>query len=380
MIPFNRLSCTGSEQKYVLQAIQSGSLSGDGIFGKKCEFWFEEHLGCLKTLLTPSCTAALEMAALLIDIQPGDEVIMPSYTFVSTANAFVLRGARIVFVDVNPDTMNINESLIEDAITSRTKAIVPVHYAGVGCNMDVIMEIANEYGLFVVEDAAQGMMGTYNGQPLGTIGHLGTFSFHETKNYSSGGEGGLLLINDERFVKRAMIIREKGTNRTQFLKGDVDKYSWRDLGSSYLLSELQAAYLWGQLERAIDINQNRLSSWQTYYDAFKSVSETGIVEIPQAPSECRHNAHIFYLKLEDKARRSIFIQSLKRGGIKALFHYIPLHASEAGKVFGTFHGADTYTTNGSERLVRLPLFYGISIEQQEQVIHASIAALNEKPF
>ena len=378
MIPFNKLSCTGSEQKYVFQAIQSGSLSGDGIFGKKCEFWFEEHLGCFKTLLTPSCTAALEMAALLIDIQPGDEVIMPSYTFVSTANAFVLRGARIVFVDICPDTMNINEALIEDAITSKTRAIVPVHYAGVGCNMEVIMQIANQHGLFVVEDAAQGMMSTYNGKPLGTIGHLGAFSFHETKNYTSGGEGGLLVINDKRFLKRAMIIREKGTNRTQFLKGEVDKYSWRDLGSSYLLSELQAAYLWGQLEKAKEINLSRLSSWKIYYNAFKSLSEAGVVELPNIPSECRHNAHIFYLKLKDRTKRSIFIDSLKRVGISALFHYIPLHASEAGRVFGTFHGEDNFTTNESERLVRLPLFYGISIEQQELAIQASVAVLKEK--
>lgn len=377
MIPFNRLSPTGNEQKYVLQAIQSGSLSGDGIFGKKCQVWFEENLGCLKALLTPSCTAALEMAALLIDIRPDDEVIMPSYTFVSTANAFVLRGARIVFVDIRPDTMNINETLIEEAITSKTRAIVPVHYAGVGCNMEVIMKIANRHGLFVVEDAAQGMMSTYNGQSLGTIGHLGTLSFHETKNYTSGGEGGLLVINDKRFLKRAMIIREKGTNRTQFLRGEVDKYSWCDVGSSYLPSELQAAYLWGQLEKAKEVNISRLSSWKIYYEAFKSLSEAGIVELPHIPSECQHNAHIFYLKLKDRSKRSIFIDSLKRVGVNALFHYIPLHASEAGRIFGTFHGEDKFTMNESERLVRLPLFYGISREQQEQVIYASIVVLKE---
>jgi len=377
LIPFNRLSPTGNEQKYVLQAIQSGSLSGDGIFGKKCQVWFEENLGCLKALLTPSCTAALEMAALLIDIRPDDEVIMPSYTFVSTANAFVLRGARIVFVDIRPDTMNINETLIEEAITSKTRAIVPVHYAGVGCNMEVIMKIANRHGLFVVEDAAQGMMSTYNGQSLGTIGHLGTLSFHETKNYTSGGEGGLLVINDKRFLKRAMIIREKGTNRTQFLRGEVDKYSWCDVGSSYLPSELQAAYLWGQLEKAKEVNISRLSSWKIYYEAFKSLSEAGIVELPHIPSECQHNAHIFYLKLKDRSKRSIFIDSLKRVGVNALFHYIPLHASEAGRIFGTFHGEDKFTMNESERLVRLPLFYGISREQQEQVIYASIVVLKE---
>lgn len=372
-IGFNKPSLTGNEQQYVLQAMQSTKISGDGFFSRKCQAWFEQKLGCKKTLLTPSCTAALEMAAILLDIQPGDEVIMPSYTFVSTANAFVLRGAKIVFVDIRPDTMNIDETKVEAAITPRTKVIVPVHYAGVGCEMDAIMDIANRHGLFVVEDAAQGMMSTYKGKPLGTIGHLGTFSFHETKNYTSGGEGGLFLINDERFMERAEIIREKGTNRSQFFRGQVDKYTWVDLGSSYLPSELQAAFLWGQLEKAEEINQNRLVTWTAYDDAFQSIKQPDLVDLPFIPEHCQHNAHMYYLKLKDIDQRTAFIDHLKANGIMSVFHYIPLHSAQAGQKFGKFNGTDQYTTIESERLVRLPMYYGMSKEEREKVIEAVLS-------
>jgi len=368
MIKFNIPSLTGNEQQYVLQALQSGKLSGDGFYGKKCETWFEESLGCFKTLLTPSCTAALEMTAMLLDIRPGDEVIMPSYTFVSTSNAFVLRGARIIFVDIRPDTMNINESLIEGAITPRTRVIVPVHYAGVSCEMDTIMDIAKRHDLFVVEDAAQGMMSTYKGRALGTIGHLGAYSFHETKNYTSGGEGGLLLINDEAFIQPAEIIREKGTNRSQFFSGQVDKYTWVDLGSSYLPSELQAAFLWGQLEEAEKINQNRIDTWNSYNEAFQPIRDTGILDLPTIPKGCKHNAHMYYLKLSDIGLRSQFIEYLKSKEIMAVFHYIPLHSAPAGKKFGEFVGKDTVTTKESERIVRLPIFYGMSDFDRQKVI------------
>lgn len=370
MIPFNKPPLTGNEQQYVLQAMQSNKISGDGYFGKKCQAWFEEKLCSAKTLLTPSCTAALEMAAILIDIQPGDEVIIPSYTFVSTANAFVLRGAKIVFVDIRPDTMNIDESKIEAAITSKTKAIVPVHYAGVGCEMDAIMDIANRHALFVIEDAAQGMMSTYNGKPLGTIGHMGAFSFHETKNYTSGGEGGLLIINDERFLHRAEIIREKGTNRSQFFRGMVDKYQWVDLGSSYLPSDLQAAFLWGQLERAAQINENRLTSWQSYYDALLPLQAAGKIELPVIPEACKHNSHMFYLKVEDLDVRTALIEHLKARDVTAVFHYVPLHTSAAGKKFARFVGEDRYTTIESERLLRLPLYFNLRQEEQCRVISA----------
>ena len=368
MIPFNKPPLTGYEQQYVLQAIHSNKISGDGFFGKKCQTWFEVNLNCPKTLLTPSCTAALEMAAILIDIQPGDEVIMPSYTFVSTANAFVLRGAQIVFVDIRPDTMNIDETKIEAAITRKTKAIVPVHYAGVGCEMDVIMDIANRHDLFVVEDAAQGMMSQYKGKPLGTFGHLGAFSFHETKNYTSGGEGGLLIINDERFLQRAEIIREKGTNRSQFFRGQVDKYTWVDVGSSYLSSELQAAFLWGQLEQADDINLHRLANWNAYHQAFKPLLQECLIDLPITPDHCQHNAHMYYLKLKDLEQRSEFIEHLKANEIMAVFHYIPLHSSPAGKKFGVFIGTDDFTITESERLVRLPMYFGLSAEEREKVI------------
>ncbi|MDX4036794.1 dTDP-4-amino-4,6-dideoxygalactose transaminase [Aliarcobacter skirrowii] len=299
MIPFNKPPYTGNEEKYVLESMKSSKISGDGEFTKKCHKWFEEKLECKKALLTTSCTHALEMAAILLDIKDGDEVIMPSYTFVSTANAFVLRGAKIVFVDIRPDTMNIDETKIEEAITSKTKVIVPVHYAGVACEMNTIMDIAKRYNLFVVEDAAQGMMSKYKGKALGTIGHLGAFSFHETKNYTSAGEGGLLIINDEKFVQRAEIIREKGTNRSLFFRGMVDKYSWVDIGSSYLMNDMSAAYLWGNLEKADEINKNRLDTWQKYYDGLKELENRGFIELPKIPDGCVQNAHMFYIKVKD---------------------------------------------------------------------------------
>lgn len=370
MISFNIPPHTGNEDQYVIQAMSSNKISGDGFFSKKCQSWFEKSLPCKKALLTPSCTAALEMAALLIDIHPGDEVIMPSYTFVSTANAFVLRGAKIVFVDIRPDTMNIDESLIEMAITSKTKAIVPVHYAGVACEMDIIMAVAAKYGLFVVEDAAQGMMSTYKGMALGTFGHLGTYSFHETKNYTSGGEGGLLIINDDRFKQRAEIIREKGTNRSQFFRGQVDKYTWVDIGSSYLPSELQAAYLWGQLEKASEINQNRLVTWNRYFDAFKALKQSDLVDLQVISEYCQHNAHMFYLKLKSPEKRNALMYNLKDKNIMAVFHYVPLHSAPAGQQFGAFSGEDRYTTTDSERLVRLPMYLRMTQKEQDTVIKA----------
>lgn len=359
MIPFNRPPYTGNEDRHVLAAMRGDKISGDGPYSRRCQDWFEQRLGCRKALLTPSCTQALEMAALLLDIQPGDEVIMPSYTFVSTANAFVLRGAKIVFVDIRPDTMNVDERLIEDAITTRTKAIVPVHYAGVACEMDTIMDIAARHGLFVVEDAAQAMLSTYKGRPLGTFGQLAAYSFHETKNFTSGGEGGLLIINDERFVKRAEIIREKGTNRSQFFRGMVDKYSWVDLGSSYLPSDLQAAYLWGQLEQASEIVANRMVTWNEYLSLLRPLVESQKIEVATVPAGCAHNAHMFYLKVMDLAQRTALLEHLKQDEILGVFHYVPLHSAEAGRKFSVFHGVDTYTTKESDRLVRLPIWYGM---------------------
>ncbi|HCJ6872855.1 dTDP-4-amino-4,6-dideoxy-D-glucose transaminase [Vibrio cholerae] len=369
-ILFNHPPVTGNETKYIFEAMSSSKLSGDGHFGQKCQKWFEENLPCKKALLTPSCTAALELAALLIDIQPGDEVIMPSYTFVSTANAFVLRGAKIVFVDIRPDTMNIDEQLIEAAITEKTRAIVPVHYAGVACEMDTIMDIAKRHNLYVIEDAAQGMMSTYKGKALGTIGHLGAFSFHETKNYTSGGEGGLLIINDAQFKERAEILREKGTNRSQFFRGMVDKYQWVDVGSSYLPSELQSAFLWGQLEYANAINTNRLATWQGYYDALLPLQEQGNLILPIIPVGCEHNAHMFYVKVRNLAERTELIEYLKVNDIMAVFHYVPLHTASAGKQFSRFHGGDIFTTSESERLIRLPMWYGISNHEQKQIVSA----------
>lgn len=368
MIAFNQPPYTGNEDQYVLQAMRSDKMSGDGPFTKRCHTWFESNLPCKKALLTPSCTAALEMAAILVDIQPGDEVIMPSYTFVSTANAFVLRGAKIVFVDVRPDTMNIDETKIEAAITDKTKAIVPVHYAGIACEMDTIMDIAQHHNLCVIEDAAQGVMSTYKGKALGTIGHLGCFSFHETKNYTSGGEGGLLIINDDQFKERAEIIREKGTNRSQFFRGMVDKYSWVDIGSSYLPGDIQAAYLWGQLEKIDVINDNRLASWSYYYDQLEPLQAAGKIQLPTVPNDCVHNAHMFYIKVQDIEIRSKLIEHLKNNDVMAVFHYIPLHSSVAGKSLGIFHGKDEFTTSESEKLVRLPMWYGLSDEQQSKVV------------
>ncbi len=367
MIHFNKPPLSGREEKYVLEAMKSVKISGDGPFGKRSQAWFEERLPCLKTLLTPSCTHALEMAALLLEIKEGDEVIMPSYTFVSTADAFALRGAKIVFVDVRAETMNIDERLIERAITPKTKAIVPVHYAGVACEMDTIMEIASRYGLFVVEDAAQGFASTYKGKALGTIGHLGAFSFHETKNITSGGEGGLLLINDERFVHRAEIIREKGTNRSQFFRGMVDKYSWVDIGSSYLPSELQAAYLWGQLEMVDVIQEQRMKNWQYYYEKLLPLSQQGRIELPTIPEGCVHNAHMFYLKVKDLDVRTALLDLFKAQNIGAVFHYIPLHSAPAGLKYGRFEGEDRYTTLESERLIRLPLYYGLTCKEIDEV-------------
>ncbi len=368
MITFNKPPYTGNEDQYVIQSMRSQKMSGDGSFTQKCQTWFEQNLSSKKTLLTPSCTAALEMAAILIDTKPGDEIIMPSYTFVSTANAFVLRGAKIIFVDIRPDTMNIDECKIEAAITDKTKAIVPVHYAGVACNMDAIMEIATRHQLYVIEDAAQGMMSSYKGKALGTIGHLAAFSFHETKNYTSGGEGGLLIINDDKFKERAEIIREKGTNRSQFFRGMVDKYGWVDIGSSYLLNDISAAYLWGQLEKVNEINQNRLNTWKTYYDELIPLRKKGHIELPYVTENCQHNAHMFYIKVRNLETRSALIEHLKNNKIMAVFHYIPLHSSKAGKLLGTFHDEDKFTTNESERLLRLPMFYDLKKEEIKKVV------------
>ena len=368
-IPFNKPPYTGNEEKYVLESIKSSKISGDGDFTKKCHKWFEEKLECKKVLLTTSCTHALEMAAILLDIKEGDEVIMSSYTFVSTANAFVLRGAKLVFVDIRPDTMNIDETKIEEAITSKTKVIVPVHYAGVACEMDTIMDIAKKYNLFVVEDAAQGMMSTYKGKALGTIGHLGAFSFHETKNYTSAGEGGLLIINDDRFVQRAEIIREKGTNRSLFFRGMVDKYSWVDIGSSYLMNDVSAAYLWGNLEKADEINQNRLNSWQKYYDGLKELENRGFIELPKIPDGCVQNAHMFYIKVKDLEERTDLLDYLKKNDINAVFHYVPLHSSEAGLKFSLFSKEDIYTTKESDKLIRLPMYFGLDNKDIEKIIY-----------
>ncbi|AKO37231.1 TDP-4-oxo-6-deoxy-D-glucose aminotransferase [[Haemophilus] ducreyi] len=368
MIPFNKPPLVGNELAYIQQALQQDKLSGDGYYNQQAEQWLEKQFSTVKALLTPSCTAALEMAAILLDIQAGDEVIMPSYTFVSTANAFVLRGAKIVFVDIRPDTMNIDEQKIEATITDRTKVIVPVHYAGVACEMDTIMALAAKYQLYVVEDAAQAMIASYKNRPLGTIGHLGCYSFHETKNYSSAGEGGALLINDATLVSRAEIIREKGTDRSQFFRGQVDKYTWRDIGSSYLMSELQAAYLYAQFTVAEQINQTRLAMWQRYYQALLPFANSGRITLAQLPPECQHNAHLFYLKLTDSADRNALLTWLKQHDILAVFHYIPLHSSPAGKQFGRFVGEDQFTTQESERLLRLPLFYNLHLTEQQRVI------------
>lgn len=369
MISFNVPPYVGTENQYIAQAIANRKICGDGTFTKRCSTWLEEKTGTSKALLTTSCTHATEMAALLADIQPGDEVIMPSYTFVSTADAFVLRGAVAVFVDIRPDTMNMDETLIESAITSKTKAIVPVHYAGVACEMDTIMNIAKAHNLMVIEDAAQGVMSTYKGKALGTIGDYGCYSFHETKNYSMG-EGGALLIQDPVNVERAEIIREKGTNRSKFFRGEIDKYTWVAAGSSYLPSELNAAYLYAQLEQAQQIFDDRMRSWNQYYKGLKPLEEAGYITLPVVPEECRHNAHMFYIKVKDLQERSALIAYLKERGINATFHYIPLHTSPAGKLLGRFCGEDVYTTRESERLIRLPMYYGLQEAEVKQVIQA----------
>lgn len=368
-ILFNIPPYIGKEDKYIKEAIESRKICGDGTFTKKCNEKLEEITGTKKALITTSGTSALEMAALLADIQPGDEVIMPSYTFVSTANAFVLRGAKIVFVDIRPDTMNIDEKLIEDAITEKTKAIVPVHYGGVACEMDTICDIAKRHNLVVIEDAAQAVMSSYKGRALGTIGDYGCFSFHETKNYSMG-EGGAVLVNVDNAVERAEIIREKGTNRTKFFRGQVDKYTWVDVGSSYLQSELNCAYLYAQIENPHIINDDRLKSWNAYYEKLKPLAEEGYIELPFIPEGCIHNAHMFYIKTKNLEGRSKLIAYLKENGISAVFHYVPLHSSPAGKQFGEFHGEDKYTTKESERILRLPLYYGLKCEEIESVVKA----------
>ena len=367
MIDFNIAPFTGNELEYIKQAVENHKICGDGEFTKRCSRWLEERTGIPKVLLTTSCTHATEMAALLCDIQLGDEVIMPSYTFVSTADAFVLRGATVVFVDIRPDTMNIDEGLIEDAITERTKAIVPVHYAGVACEMDAIMEIAQRHDLKVVEDAAQGVMSTYKGKSLGTIGDYGCYSFHETKNYSMG-EGGALLIHDASKIEDAEIIREKGTNRSKFFRGQIDKYTWMNVGSSYLPSELNAAYLWAQLEQAEQINDRRLAIWNHYNEELECLEKQEYIRRPVIPDECTHNAHMFYIKAKDLDTRTRLITFLKEQGIQAVFHYIPLHTAPAGQKFGRFHGNDIYTTKESEALVRLPLFYSLEDAQVEYII------------
>lgn len=367
-VPFNKPYMTGKELWYIVQAHHEGWLAGDGGFTRKCNAWLEARTGAGKALLTHSCTAALEMAAILADVQPGDEVIMPSYTFVSTANAFVLRGAVPVFVDIRPDTLNLDERLIEAAITERTKAIVPVHYAGVGCEMDAIMAIAREHDLLVIEDAAQGVMASYKGRPLGSIGHLGALSFHETKNVISG-EGGALLVNDPRFAERAEVIREKGTNRSQFFRGQVDKYTWVDLGSSYLPSELIAAFLWAQMEEADRITRQRVGLWNTYHQWLKEPETAGLLRRPVVPAHCAHNAHMYYVLLPDLSIRTAFIARLKSLGIHPVFHYVPLHSAPAGRRFGRAHGPMTVTDDIADRLVRLPMWLGLEEDQAKVIRH-----------
>lgn len=363
MIDFNVPPYLGTEMKYVEEAVaRNHKICGDGPFTHRCNEWLEKKTGTAKALLTTSCTHATELAALLSDIKEGDEVIMPSYTFVSTADAFVLRGAVPVFVDIRPDTMNLDETKIEAAVTERTRAIAPVHYAGVSCEMDKIMEVAEKYGLTVIEDAAQGILSTYKGKALGTIGDYGCFSFHETKNYSMG-EGGALLIRDKRNVERAEIIREKGTNRAKFFRGQIDKYTWVDAGSSYLPGDMNAAYLMAQFDRADEVFEDRMRSWKLYEELLKPLADQGKIELPYIPDHCTHNAHMFYIKARDLEERTALIQYLKEHDIQAVFHYIPLHSAPAGERFGRFHGEDIYTTKESERLARLPMYYGLKEEQ-----------------
>ena len=367
MISFNVPPYVGNELTYIKEAVDSYKICGDGQFTKKCNAWLEEKFNAQKALLTTSGSTALDMALLLCDLKPGDEVILPSYTFSSTANAPVLAGAKLVFVDIRPDTMNIDENKIEAAITKKTKVIIAVHYAGVSCEMDTILDIARRHNLMVIEDAAQGVMSTYKGKALGTMGDFGCYSFHETKNYSMG-EGGALVINNPAYNEKAEILREKGTNRAKFFRGQVDKYTWVDFGDSYLPSELNAAYLWAQLEVADEINDNRLATWNAYYEAFKPLEEKGYIELPTIPVGCVHNAHMFYIKLKDLEARTDFIEALKKDGVNCVFHYIPLHSAPAGHKFGRFDGEDEYTTKESERLVRLPLYYNLTLEDREHVI------------
>jgi len=369
MIPFNVPPCTGNEMKYIEEAIASHKICGDGAFTRRCNEWMEKRFHAHKVLLTTSGTTALDMASLLCDLKPGDEVILPSFTFSSSATAFAIYGAKLVFVDVRPDTMNIDETRIEDAITEKTRVILAMHYAGVACEMDTIMDIARRHGLLVVEDAAQGVMSSYKGKALGTIGDFGCYSFHETKNYSMG-EGGAVLVNNPAYVERAEILREKGTNRSKFFRGQVDKYTWVDIGDSFLPSELNAAYLWAQLEMADEINNDRLASWQRYWDAFQDLAAAGRVTLPTIPADCVHNAHMFYIKCKDLAERTALISFLKERDILAVFHYVPLHSAPAGLRFGRFCSEDRYTTAESDKLLRLPLYYKLTIEDQDRVIKA----------
>ena len=367
MISFNEPPVLKGALKYIEQVFANKKVCGDGEFTKLCNKWFEEKTKTKKALLTTSCTSALEMSAILCGISPGDEVIMPSYTFVSTANAFVLRGATVTFVDIRPDTMNIDEKLIENAINSKTKAIVPVHYAGVSCEMGKIMQIAKRYGLKVVEDAAQGVSSMYKGKPLGTFGDFGCYSFHETKNYSMG-EGGAILIRDPKYIEKAEIIREKGTDRSKFFRGQVDKYTWVDRGSSYLPSDINAAYLWSQLENIEDIYNSRMLAWNLYREGLQNLADLGLIELPTIPKGCCHNAHMFYIKVKNITERTKFISYLKENGICAVFHYIPLHSAPGGEKFGRFNGIDRFTTKESERIVRLPLYYKINFSDIEYII------------
>ena len=374
-IPFNWPHMTGKELYYIAEAHFNGSLAGDGPFTKRCHAWLEEHTGCGKALLTHSCTAALDMAALLLDIEPGDEILMPSYTFVSTANAFVLRGGVPVFVDIREDTLNLDERLLESAITPRTRAIVPVHYAGVACEMDAIMDIARRHHLRVVEDAAQGVMAAYKGRTLGSIGDIGAYSFHETKNVISG-EGGALLVNDPSLALRAEIIREKGTDRSRFFRGEVDKYTWQEVGSSFLPGELIAAFLWAQLEEADRITKMRLCSWQRYHELLEPLEARGTLRRPIVPDECQHNGHMYYILLAPETDRQKVLDEFKRNDIWAVFHYVPLHSSPAGMRYGRTHGSLEVTDRQSRRLVRLPLYVSLSVEQQDRVVEVLCSTLN----
>ncbi len=376
MINFNVPPYYGNELEYIKQAIESHKICGDGQFTKKCSEWIEQRFNAKKVLLTTSGSSALDMAALMCGFKPGDEVILPSFTFSSTANSFVLAGAKLVFVDIRPDTMNIDEAKIEAAITDKTKAIVPVHYAGVACEMDTIMDIARRHNLMVVEDAAQGVMSTYKGKALGTIGDFGCYSFHETKNYSMG-EGGAIVINNEAYIEKAEILREKGTNRSQFFRGQVAKYNWVDFGDSYLPSEMNAAYLWGQLQVADEINDNRLRTWNTYWHELKPIADAGCIDLPFIPAGCVHNAHMFFIKCKDLEERTSFIQFMREKGVGCVFHYVPLHSAPAGMKFGRFHGKDEHTTADSDRLVRLPLYYGMDPKDTLTVIDAVTAFYDE---